>query len=170
MKGVFAFRRAATEMHNRGVARLISKDEALSILKKVKEAGLVLQPDNSQRPSYMCSCCGCCCGVLSTQKKFSQPAKLFATNFFAEINSDLCIGCGNCEERCNLNAITIESDIAQVNLDRCIGCGTCVSTCTQEAISLKKKDKEILPPRNTGQKMKMIMDKKAEKERMHKSL
>jgi hypothetical protein len=38
----FSFRTSAKEMHERGAARLINKEEALSILKKVEEAGFVL--------------------------------------------------------------------------------------------------------------------------------
>ena len=164
----FAFRRAAEEAHQRGFGRYISKEEALSVLKKIEEAGLVLQPDNSQRPQYMCSCCGCCCGVLKTQKKYSQPAKFFATNFHAEVDADLCIACATCVERCNLDAITVD-DIAIIDLDRCIGCGACVITCTEEAITLKQNEEKITPPTNTGQKMKIIMDEKAKQERMQKT-
>jgi len=158
----FTFRGAAELQHEKGLARLITKDEALSILEKVKEEGFVLQPDNSKRPSYMCCCCGCCCEVLTNQKRFDAPAKLFATNFYAEVNPELCIGCGVCEEQCNMNAVEIEDDTSIINKDRCIGCGACVFTCTQEAISLKKKEEEISPPKNTGEKIKIIMENKAE--------
>jgi MinD superfamily P-loop ATPase len=117
----------------------------------------------------MCSCCGCCCGVLQTQKKFNQPGKLFVSNYYAEVDSDLCIGCGTCEERCNLEAITLDADIAVVDLDRCIGCGVCVPTCTEEAMSLVKKGKETEPPRNAAHKSKLITDGKAEKARLQKT-
>lgn len=165
----FTFRRTAEMQEEKGLAKLISKEEAFSILKKVEEAGFVLQPDNSLRPAYMCCCCGCCCEVLTNQKRFDAPAKLFATNFYAEVDPDLCIGCGVCEERCNLEAITIEDDLSNIDLKYCIGCGVCVPTCTQEAITLQKKEEEILPPRNTGAKMKIIMDKKAESARLKKN-
>jgi electron transport complex protein RnfB len=165
----FSFRGAAEMYHDKGLARLVSKDEALEILEKVEEAGLVLQPGNSQRPMCICCCCGCCCEVLTNQKKFTAPAQFFATNYYAEVDSELCIGCGVCEERCNMNAIEVIDDKSEINLDRCIGCGVCVPTCPQDAISLKKKEEEIIPPINTAATYKAIMDKKAEIARLEKS-
>ncbi|HSR10886.1 MAG TPA: 4Fe-4S ferredoxin, partial [Thermodesulfobacteriota bacterium] len=47
-----------------GMGRKIGLQEAMGILKKNEEAGLVPSPANAQRVGGMCSCCGCCCGVL----------------------------------------------------------------------------------------------------------
>jgi ferredoxin len=154
---------------SKGFAREITKEEAFNILKKAEEDGLVLQPGNSQRPFAMCTCCGCCCGLLSNQNKLIDPAKFFATNFYAEVDPDLCVGCGICEERCNMDAILIEDDVSQVDKNRCIGCGVCVPTCTAEAIKLLKKEEEIVPPKNTAATYRAIMDKKAELARVDKS-
>jgi len=138
-------------------------------LKKAEEDGLVLQPGNSLRPMNICTCCGCCCGVLTSQKQLPELSHFFATNFYAEVDPDLCVGCGICEDRCNLDAITIEDDIAQVDKGRCIGCGVCVPTCTSEAMKLFKKKEEILPPKNTYSTYVKIMDKKAELARAAKT-
>jgi electron transport complex protein RnfB len=165
----FSFRGGAEMYYEKGMARLISKDEALEILGKVEDAGLVLQPGNSQRPMCICCCCGCCCEVLTNQKRFDAPTKFFSTNFYAEVDPNLCIGCKVCEDRCNMDAIEVIDDKSEVNLDRCIGCGVCVPTCPQDAITLKKKEEEIVPPINTAATYKAIMDKKAELARMEKS-
>ncbi|TFG02667.1 MAG: 4Fe-4S dicluster domain-containing protein [Promethearchaeota archaeon] len=165
----FSFRSAAEMYHEKGLARLISKKEALDILEKVEEAGLVLQPGNSQRPMCICCCCGCCCEVLTNQKKFDEPSRFFATNFQAEVDSELCIGCGICVDRCNMDAITIVDDKSEIEKGRCIGCGACVPTCPQDAISLRKKEETIVPPKNTMGTYIAIMDKKAELARMEKS-
>lgn len=165
----FSFRTAALTFHEKGLNRLISKEKALEILEKAEEAGLVLQPGNSQRPFCMCLCCGCCCEVLTNQKRLEIPAPFFATNFYAEVDSDVCVGCGACEDRCNMDAISIIDDISTVNRDRCIGCGVCIPTCPNDAISLKKKEEETIPPLNTAATYKAIMDKKAELARMEKS-
>jgi electron transport complex protein RnfB len=53
-------------------------------------------------------------------------------------------------------------------LNRCIGCGVCVPTCPQDAIKLRKKEEEIVPPKNTAATYMAIMDKKAELARMEK--
>ena len=165
----FAFRTHAERAIEKGLGREITKEEAFKILEKAEEDGLVLQPGNSQRPMNICTCCGCCCGVLTNQKQFPELSHLFATNFYAEVDPDLCVGCGICEDRCNLDAINIEDDISQVDKGRCIGCGVCVPTCTSEAMKLFKKEEETLPPKNTYSTYVKIMDKKAELARAAKT-
>jgi len=165
----FSFRTAAKMSIEKGLAREITKEEALKILEKAEEDGLVLQPGNSQRPMNICTCCGCCCGVLTSQKQLPELSHFFATNFYAEVDPDLCIGCGICEDRCNLDAINIEDNIAQVDKGRCIGCGVCVPTCDSEAMKLFKKEEETLPPKNTMATYMTIMDKKAEMARAEKT-
>jgi len=58
----------------RGRAREISKEECLKILDLAEEKGMVLQPGNSRKPSCICICCGCCCGVLTTAKNSHDPS------------------------------------------------------------------------------------------------
>ncbi|MBT4333806.1 MAG: hypothetical protein HOD64_11065, partial [Candidatus Cloacimonetes bacterium] len=77
-------------------AREISKDECLAILDRAEKEGMVLQPGNTMEPFCICICCGCCCGVLKAAKQFPNPARLFATNYFVEVDLDGCIGCGIC--------------------------------------------------------------------------
>jgi ferredoxin len=169
IESCFSFRMAARSAIEKGLAREVTKEEALKILEKAQEDGLVLQPGNSQNPMNICTCCGCCCGVLSSQKQLPELSQFFATNYYAEVDSDLCVGCGICEDRCNVDAITIEDNIAEVNKARCIGCGVCVPTCTSEAMSLIKKEEETLPPKNTLATYTQIMDKKAELARAEKT-
>jgi len=89
---------------NVGIGRSITKEEALNILEKGQEAGLVLQPINTQRPDAICCCCGDCCGILVTVKKFPKPAELYATNYYSEVDSELCTGCEECISICQLDA------------------------------------------------------------------
>lgn len=165
----FSFRRAAENYLEQGFAKKISKEEALNLLEKAEEDGLVLQPGNSMRPMCICCCCDCCCEILVNQNRLPEPTQFFATNYIAEVDEDLCIGCGTCEERCNMDAVHVEDAIAQVDKKRCIGCGVCVPTCTSEAIKLYKKEDVIIPPKNTAATYMAIMDKKAELARAEKS-
>ena len=44
------------------VGRVITKEEAVSILKMAEEAGLIHMTGNTQRGHFfICNCCGCCC-------------------------------------------------------------------------------------------------------------
>jgi Na+-translocating ferredoxin:NAD+ oxidoreductase subunit B len=133
----------------RNRARRISKEEGLKILDMAQEKGMVLQPGNSKKPNCICICCGCCCGVLTTAKKQPRPARFFATNYYARINTDSCTGCGVCVKRCQMDALIPDGKTFQVDLDRCIGCGLCVTRCKPKAARLIKKDKLTVPPMNT---------------------
>jgi ferredoxin len=132
-----------------GRGRMISKEEALVILKLAEQAGLVLQPANSKDPIFICACCGCCCGVLRNLKLHEKPASLVANPFIAQHNPELCSGCGTCTERCQMEAITLANNTAELNPDRCIGCGLCVSTCPSGALRLVRKPEQPAIPKDT---------------------
>jgi Fe-S-cluster-containing hydrogenase component 2 len=151
MEACFVFGSHARYYVDNHMARYISKEEAGEIVKKNDEAGLVMQPFNAQKIGGMCSCCGCCCGVLRSLKMQPVPAVAVQSNYFAQVEEEACIGCETCVERCQMEAIDMVEDRAVVNLDRCIGCGLCVSTCTTEAMRLiKKPDAQLYQPPETG--------------------
>jgi ferredoxin len=129
-----------------GVGRFISKEEVYGILKQAQKDGLVIQPENSQKPEAICVCCGDCCVFLKPIKAHPRPAEFFLTNYYAVVDSGLCDGCGICIEKCQMDARTMVDGIAVVNLDRCIGCGNCVVLCSSNASRLEKKEPEIVPP------------------------
>ncbi|MFX0177488.1 MAG: 4Fe-4S dicluster domain-containing protein [Candidatus Hodarchaeota archaeon] len=128
-----------------GWAREINKEEAIAIFKKNEEEGLVIQPGNTKRPDFICSCCGCCCEEFLGIKTFPNPAGIVSTNHYAEIDPDLCSGCGTCIKRCQMDAISLDDDISSINLQRCIGCGNCVLICASKAIKLLKKEPKFIP-------------------------
>jgi len=132
-----------------GAARLITKQEALEILRKAEEAALVLQPENVQRPHYICCCCGDCCGVLTSLKRFPHPAEFCVSNYQAKVDTERCNACEACVDRCRMEAITIAEGMARISAERCIGCGNCAVSCSLHAIGLEKKEDETVPPLGT---------------------
>ncbi len=129
-------------------SREITREEALEIIRQNEEDGLVLQPNNYLKLDFICSCCGCCCGVLKIQKILPNPAAHWAHNFYAEVDAKLCAGCGICAEKCQVNAVSIDEQngYAVISLDRCIGCGNCVANCPSDAMQLVKIEVEATPP------------------------
>jgi len=139
-----------------GMGRRIDLPEAARILTDAHEHGLVTQPATSQNPSGMCNCCGDCCGPLTSLKHHPKPAAMVFANYFARVDEDLCTGCETCLERCQMDAIRIDTQtVARVDLDRCIGCGLCVTTCPTEAMRLEKKEEGAfqVPPETTFEQM-----------------
>jgi len=143
-----------------GRGREITKSEALDVLGKNQEDGLILQANNSIKPNYICSCCGCCCGVLGGISSLPRPLDFVHTNYYAEVNSELCVGCGTCQERCQMNAIKLKNEIARVITKRCIGCGNCAAVCPEEAMQLKRKEDEIIPPPDSEELYNEILKRK----------
>lgn len=139
---------AAEMVLRRKHGREVARDEALALLQKNEEEGLVLQPGNAQKPDFVCSCCGCCCGLLSIQKMLPRPLDFWASNHFAAVDSQLCKGCGKCVARCQVNAIKVKGKKQPIRIDRnrCIGCGLCVPSCPTKALRLEKKEQETVPP------------------------
>ena len=154
------FENAARYMMERGVARELTRQETLKMLTRAKKEGMVVQPENNQKPSFICLCCGCCCGILQAAKKFDKPAEFFHTNFFAEINAETCEACEDCQNICQMEAIERVNSHMQVKLDRCIGCGLCIPVCSTKSTRLLKKEKEFVPPKDTQDMYKKIAFKK----------
>jgi Na+-translocating ferredoxin:NAD+ oxidoreductase RNF subunit RnfB len=139
-----------------GLGRRVDIEEALGILTKAQEAGLVTQPAGAQKPFTMCSCCSDCCGFLRAISKHPNPADLVFSNYVAVVNQERCSGCETCVGRCQMRAVSItEAGISEIHADRCIGCGLCVTTCPEEAIELVSKPREERrePPRDTTEQM-----------------
>lgn len=130
-----------------GWGRKISQEEALEIARKNEEEGLVLMPGNAKETTFICACCGDCCGMLSMMKNLPKPAEVVGSNFYAQVDTKLCKGCETCVARCPIDAVQVKDKISTVDLARCIGCGLCVPTCTENAISLVRKEKETVPPK-----------------------
>ena len=128
--------------------REISREEAIAFIELNQKEGLVLQPTNSEIVEFICSCCGCCCGMLGIYQDLPKPLDFWATNFYAAVGREACESCGLCVKRCQVNAVGIpeKKQPAVVNRDRCLGCGLCVPSCPTGAINLAKKPVEVKPP------------------------
>lgn len=142
--------------------REISRDEAISIIEQNQKQGLVLQPSNTEKAEFICSCCGCCCGMLRIQKNLPKPLNFWSANYYATVDRMSCESCGACVKRCQVGAVSIakKKQPAVVNLDRCIGCGVCVPACPVQSISLVKKPAEVRPPQTREDLHDILMARK----------
>lgn len=135
-------------VHN-GWGRSISPKEALEILDQNEKDGSVLMPTTAQEPQFVCSCCGCCCGVIEMVSMMPRPVDFVASNYHAVLNPQTCIGCKRCQKRCQMNAISFEGkEAVSIDEKRCIGCGLCVSTCKSKSLTLARKESVFIPPKD----------------------
>jgi Pyruvate/2-oxoacid:ferredoxin oxidoreductase delta subunit len=126
-------------------AREITFDEALEVLEKTHEAGLVHMAyghGELYEPGVInsvCSCCTCCCGVLAGVQRFGLFPHLLTSHASTVTDLSTCIGCGDCVDRCQFGAREMSDGSLAFNSDLCFGCGLCVSTCPTYAIALVDK-------------------------------
>jgi Pyruvate/2-oxoacid:ferredoxin oxidoreductase delta subunit len=142
---------AARYTLDRGSGRELTKNEALAILRKCEEDGLVHVTMNKMHVGhFICNCCDCCCQalplVIKEGLKICDPSR-----FRAAIDPDQCSSCETCLDRCYFNALELVetesgSTVMGVVGDKCMGCGLCQITCPEGAISLTAiREEEFIP-------------------------
>jgi electron transport complex protein RnfB len=144
---VFAPVEGAFQGH--GPDRPLNKEQALEILRQTEEAGLIHSTGNFQDGnSYICNCCTCCCGIMRSVVEFDIPTTTISSDFYAVVDADECIGCGECVEQCQFKALAVPEEICQVEMIRCVGCGQCTTVCPSDAIYLERRPegKVLSPP------------------------
>jgi Pyruvate/2-oxoacid:ferredoxin oxidoreductase delta subunit len=132
-----------------GAGQAVTRGQMLDLLDQADRDGLVLQPENTKAPMFVCCCCGCCCGVLRSAKRLPQPASFFSSNFYAVADAEACESCGVCQMRCQMEAIASPEGKAVVDRSRCIGCALCLTTCPSGALRLEAVDRPKEPPDDT---------------------
>ncbi|MFX1497724.1 MAG: 4Fe-4S binding protein [Promethearchaeota archaeon] len=146
----FTFGKSARYTTEQGFARMITKEEALDILKKSEESGLVHKAfhphsDITKEETSICNCCKDCCGTFEWWKT-GMIAMINYAHYLAVISEEDCIGCGTCVEKCPVEAITLIDKNSNVNSEWCIGCGICAYFCPENAISLKEGMRKVYVP------------------------
>ncbi|NOQ95624.1 MAG: 4Fe-4S dicluster domain-containing protein [Desulfobacterales bacterium] len=160
------FDRLAKFLVERNLAQEITREEAQATLTRAEETGLVHTTNNSQdRLNFLCNCCTCCCTVLRGLTQLKNPNAFARSRWNAQVNSELCTGCGVCEEeRCPMGAIEVVEDVARVDIERCIGCGLCATACDTEAISMVPREYTPETPRTISEMGLTVATEKGRRE------
>jgi Pyruvate/2-oxoacid:ferredoxin oxidoreductase delta subunit len=121
----------------RGTGRELTKDQALEVVRKAEEDGLIHVVMNKRNVDhFICNCCPCCCQTMPILIKHNISV-IEPSRFAAQVDSDLCTACGTCLDRCYFSAIQVEeNESAHVDAKRCMGCGLCMVTCPSGALSM----------------------------------
>lgn len=120
----------------------VSKKEALKIMEKAREDGLVhkafhIKQDLANDEFAICNCCKCCCETFQLYYIGGAPMQSY-TSYMAKVETVDCTGCEVCVEMCPMEAISLADDSASINEKKCIGCGVCAAHCSASAIKLER--------------------------------
>jgi len=144
----------------RGITRLISKEEALEIIEACADKGLVHMSSNTSKYlEYLCNCCKCHCGTLISLTKAGDPNLTASSGYVAEVNEELCDGCNSCVDVCPVEAVSIgDGERAAVDKLTCIGCGLCARHCPIGAIAMNLRENYTEPPETPRDLREAIMN------------
>lgn len=132
--------------HGRAGTRELTKTQALELLRRLAEAGLVHSVANSREGTwYICNCCTCSCGILRGMAEGGMASVVAHSGFVCRVDESACSACGSCADRCPFGAITVDG-IARVDAFRCAGCGVCTVACPSDALILVRRDEAESPP------------------------
>jgi Na+-translocating ferredoxin:NAD+ oxidoreductase subunit B len=133
------------------VDRAITKEESLRILRMTEDAGLVHSSGNYRDGvEYICNCCTCCCGIMRGIADYGIMSAIARADFQIVLEPDTCTACGECIERCQFHALSLNGAALDIDLTRCMGCGLCVVACPEEGLHLERRPagEVALPPAN----------------------
>jgi len=148
----YQFNRGADYAVARQGGRELSIGEALELLEKVEQDGLLhIWHNNSSLtgPNVACQCCRDCCMSSVPLDIVQAPLdkRWQKSRYIAVVDEEACIGCQNCVDRCQFDAIEMVKPEgagkskklkARIDTDACYGCGVCVLECDKaDALSMK---------------------------------
>ncbi len=92
-----------------GRARRITREEALEILQRAEENGLMHQIPNIEglgETAAICNCCSCSCFAMRVATMFGAPDAI-RSNYISTVDKEKCVACGQCVENCPTNALRL---------------------------------------------------------------
>jgi ferredoxin len=136
---------------NYGIARYISKEEALAIIEDVQKKGAIHQVYHEQEDLDLpeiaiCNCCWDCCGTIGSYSRGLIPMRV-RSYYAAQIaHESLCTGCGTCIKYCPVRAVSVVDKKSRIEEAKCIGCGQCELQCPEGVVTLVYKEREMVLP------------------------
>ena len=101
--------RGAEHYIRTGRAREITREQALEIIQRAEENGLMHDMVNIEEPgesAAICNCCACACFGLRVGLMFGARDAI-RSNYVAEVDEAKCVACSQCVETCPGNALKL---------------------------------------------------------------
>lgn len=148
-EGCIRFDDGARYSINRGLGRVVSKEECRRIVIETDRDGLMHIGGKSWQEHGLfgfCNCCTCCCFPLRTSVRLQSEKKYPRVHFCADRDPAKCTHCGICTKRCPFEAFHRDGSTVEIkgkkrkavafDQEKCFGCGLCATACPEEAIQM----------------------------------
>lgn len=125
----------------KGGVKFVSVEEAIEWNNRMDKKGFVhiLMLFGAPFIGGFCQCDYPDCYSIRNAVDFGIGA--LKSHYVAEIDYDICNGCGICAQRCQYGALKFEVTTKVANIDQfaCYGCGLCQTGCPRGAINLPQR-------------------------------
>ena len=148
-EGCIRFDDGARYSIERGLGRVVSKEECKRIVIETDRDGLMHIGGKGWKEHGLfgfCNCCTCCCFPLRASFRLGSQKKYPRVYSMADRNFDRCSHCGICTRRCPFGAFFRDGSRIEINgkkrkavafdPEKCFGCGLCATACPEEAIQM----------------------------------
>jgi NAD-dependent dihydropyrimidine dehydrogenase PreA subunit len=133
----------------RGNGERITREQALEIVRRAAEEGLVHTVEHRATTTVVCNCCSCCCAIIRPYNSGPELRPILApSRFRAVVDAEACTLDEICVDSCPAHALAPdpEADTIRIDEELCLGCGLCVPQCPVDALSLEAvRPPEFLP-------------------------
>lgn len=92
-----------------GRGREISRQEALEIIRRAEDNGLMHSVPNLDAPGHthaICNCCGCGCYAMRLANEYLNN-DIVRSNYKSVVDTEKCVACGECVDVCPTNALRL---------------------------------------------------------------
>lgn len=166
-EGCIRFDDGARYTIERGLGRVVSKEECKQVVIETDRDGLMHIGARGWREHGLfgfCNCCTCCCFPLRSSVRLQSQKKYPRVHFLAERDLATCTQCGVCAKRCPFDAFHRDGSTIEVkgkkrknvafDPEKCFGCGLCANACPVDAIRMEplgeKRGSELCETRPGG--------------------
>ena len=151
IEGCMALGAIASQLVSNGVAKKLTHEEAVALIKELEKKGCVHTTyhygnDSRNQAFVICNCCPDCCALYGTFRK-GGLSKIHVHSYAVPQmkNEQKCVGCDRCGKVCPTGA-TYYDRIGQklvFNYEKCIGCGQCVHQCKFDVREMVDNERDV---------------------------
>jgi Pyruvate/2-oxoacid:ferredoxin oxidoreductase delta subunit len=137
LESCMALGRMADQLVEGGLARSVTFDEAVAMVKEFEDLGCIhtlyhYRISSDEEEAILCNCCVDCCFLYNSYQEGALSQLLIKAYYKPQmLDGDKCVGCNQCYRYCPTSATWYDKDNKKLEFDisKCIGCGQCVTQC-----------------------------------------